>query len=432
MAARSTWGRAGVVTLYRRANGPTVFKPRSGDGRPEVAGIEFDTASVVRGSSGILLALVAVGIALLLPRVRRDRRLLALGLMTLCAGWGAGIGVINFGGRSDPARAGAIELGGLAGMLVACVGAALALAASLPSHRARILLAIPLAWAGVTIPTVLATDPVVYAALLASPTAAPLEYQWYVAANRAAFALVLALATSLAWGPDDRAHRLVALSLPLWGALVVGEFAVPYASLPGGLASAALGVAALVVHALAWVARSRAVALTPLALATLGVVEFGLFGQQTEVVGIVRIAAAALLALAVVRHGLLGTTLVGRNARRGSVAIVAVATLFAVAQVALPFVSGPVGLAMGGVVATGLAFAGPALQRLLDPSPAPRAPEIDERERSFRAAVRMALKDGHVTREEERQLVVLADHLGIRPARAFELRDEEERARGTR
>lgn len=148
--------------------------------------------------------------------------------------------------------------------------------------------------------------------------------------------------------------------------------------------------------------------------------------------GIVRTIGAALLAVAIVRYGLLDVELPHFARKRGALGAGALAALLIVAQIAQNFFEAKYGLLMGGVVAGAFLFAASPLQRALESRSGDRrvvASQSDERERSFRIAVRMALKDDQITREEERDLVVLADHLGIRPARAYALRDEEERAR---
>jgi hypothetical protein len=87
----------------------------------------------------------------------------------------------------------------------------------------------------------------------------------------------------------------------------------------------------------------------------------------------------------------------------------------------------------GGIVAGTFLFAANPIQKRIEGMGEGKSrrsrPAGAGAEESYRAALRFALKDKRLTKEEERSLLVLAHDLGIAPARAFELRDELEGAK---
>lgn len=150
--------------------------------------------------------------------------------------------------------------------------------------------------------------------------------------------------------------------------------------------------------------------------------------------GIARTIACALFALALIRDGLLGADVHELAKRRGSLAVAGLAAFLIVAQVAQNFVASEYGLLLGGVIAGVLVIAARPLERALDGrTPAARAKSTAERERSFRAAARRFYRvDGGLTHEEERELMLIGEQLGLSVARIYEVRDEVEKESRTR
>lgn len=152
---------------------------------------------------------------------------------------------------------------------------------------------------------------------------------------------------------------------------------------------------------------------------------FGIFG-------IMRTVGAACLAIAVAKYNLLGVPLPRFAVKRGVLATAALAALFVVAQVAQNFFAAQYGLLMGGVVAGAVVFAASPIQRAMErasdrKSPATAAPTAApaaRRERTYRNALRIALRDRKLTAQEEAHLFELAEDLGIGAGRAFQIKSE--------
>lgn len=187
---------------------------------------------------------------------------------------------------------------------------------------------------------------------------------------------------------------------------------------------------------------SRLARNTALAIAAAGLLGAGVTAlvgsegaSQLGVPGALRTACWAILATAILRHGLAGRELPRLAVARGPLAAAALASLFIVAQIAQQFFAAEYGLLMGGLVAGALLFAANpiqrAVERLADHAPTslrPAAPHAHaEREDAYRQAVRLALRDRVLTRQEERHLLRLAYHLGVPTPRAMEIHDEVER-----
>lgn len=168
------------------------------------------------------------------------------------------------------------------------------------------------------------------------------------------------------------------------------------------------------------------------------------FNDRGPLPGVTRFGAIAALSYCVFRLDLLGTNFQALTARRGTLGTIALAALFIVAQVGQNLFAAQYGLLMGGVVAGALLFAASPLQRAIEGRSRARgaqaAPLLDERddvarrEDVYRKALRLALRDRRVTREEETHLHELAQELSIPGARAHQLlseieRESEERAR---
>jgi hypothetical protein len=152
--------------------------------------------------------------------------------------------------------------------------------------------------------------------------------------------------------------------------------------------------------------------------------------EAIGVFGIIRTVGAVLLVLAVVKHDVLGVPLPRLVVRRGVLAGSALAVLFVVAQVAQNFFSARYGLLMGGVLAGGFVFAASPIQRAIErysDRPKPDAAISGSSAAGYKAALRAAMRDGTLTRREERHLAEVAMALGISAVQALDLRDEVER-----
>ncbi|HLE97100.1 MAG TPA: hypothetical protein VI997_07005 [Candidatus Thermoplasmatota archaeon] len=167
--------------------------------------------------------------------------------------------------------------------------------------------------------------------------------------------------------------------------------------------------------------------------------------------GVARIVTVLLLAYAILRHQLLGIDVKVRFAiSKSTVAAVFIAVFFVASELAQEFFAGQAGSRYVGVVAAGaLVFALAPLQRAADhlaeraipvaaavpaDAAAPPVPGTrDARRREvYAAAVRAALADHTLTREEERMLAHLAEELGLGAGEAADIRhacEDEKRAR---
>lgn len=153
--------------------------------------------------------------------------------------------------------------------------------------------------------------------------------------------------------------------------------------------------------------------------------------------GVTRLVGIAILAYAVFRLDLLGTGFAPRTVHRGTLATVALAALFIVAQIAQNFLAAQYGLLMGAVVAGSFLYAAQPIQRAIERTREPRAQTFATSptvrgEESYRKALRLALRDRQLTREEETHLHELARDLGIDGPRAHALLAEAEAARRKR
>lgn len=151
--------------------------------------------------------------------------------------------------------------------------------------------------------------------------------------------------------------------------------------------------------------------------------DYGIFG-------IIRSVGTVLLVLAIARHDILQVPLPRLVVRRGALAGGALAVLFIVAQVAQNFFSAEYGLLTGGVIAGTFLFAASPVQRAIERSsghPKPHAAALGSAASGYKAALRAAMRDGTLTRREERHLAEVAMALGISAVQALDLRDEVER-----
>lgn len=161
------------------------------------------------------------------------------------------------------------------------------------------------------------------------------------------------------------------------------------------------------------------------------------------IVGVERSTYAFLFAYGIARLGLLGHEIKLRTARRGTVAMAALASLFVVAQIAQEFLSAQYGLLMGGIVAGALLFVANPVQRAMErvvggrdaatpPGAEATRDDATAREDAYRDALRFALRDDTLTREEELRLHGIAEHMGITGRRAHALLMEIETERRAR
>ena len=127
-------------------------------------------------------------------------------------------------------------------------------------------------------------------------------------------------------------------------------------------------------------------------------------------------------------HGIpLGASTRPSRDRRAALLTGFLVVLLIVAETAQNFLA-QYGLVMGGLVAGALLVAARPIERALEGRREARAPQPDAaKEDAFREAVRMALRDRVITREEELHLHRVAQHMGIPTGRAHELLIEVER-----
>lgn len=157
------------------------------------------------------------------------------------------------------------------------------------------------------------------------------------------------------------------------------------------------------------------------------------FANEVDAIGpygILRTAGAVLLVLAVVKYDLLGVPLPRLVVRRGVLANGALAVLFIGAQIAQNFFSAQYSLLTGGVLAGAFLFAASPIQRAIERATDRQKANHAATESAiagYKAALRAAMRDGTLTRREERHLAEVALALGITPVQALDLRDDVER-----
>lgn len=132
--------------------------------------------------------------------------------------------------------------------------------------------------------------------------------------------------------------------------------------------------------------------------------------------GMCRLAAGGILAYAIFAKGILEVPLSSLTRKLAVPASIFVLVLFAAAQLLQDIIGGGTGLAVGGVVALVSIVAGPRLDPLLR-----HGKRRAKAEESYRGALRLAMRDRKLTRDEEVDLHRLAEELGIGAGRAHEL-----------
>lgn len=150
------------------------------------------------------------------------------------------------------------------------------------------------------------------------------------------------------------------------------------------------------------------------------------FHDAFGALGIARLVGWLGLAYAITKLNLLDIPLPHVAIRRGVPSAVALALLFIVAQIAQNFFAAEYGLLLGSIVAGYFLFAATPIQRAIERAGRPRgdvapAQNVVANEDAFRRALRVALRDKVLTREEEIDLHHLAAQLGIPAGRAHEL-----------
>jgi hypothetical protein len=256
--------------------------------------------------------------------------------------------------------------------------------------------------------------------------------------------LLAAAAQAPSGEPDLRRYKgrvLLGLSAGLFAANIVmttGVSPAPAQEWHGALRDGAGFLLGVLVALTAWIVlRHRpAGAETFARRAFVAIVLVGVAGclqgafPETEAIGlfgILRTVGAVLLVVAVVKYEVLGVPLPRLVVRRGVLAGGALAVLFIVAQVAQNFFSAKYGLLMGGVLAGGFVFAASPIQRAIERSSDGKPHAGADAAAGYRAALRAAMRDGVLTRREERHLAEVAMALGVSPVQALDLRDEVER-----
>lgn len=149
--------------------------------------------------------------------------------------------------------------------------------------------------------------------------------------------------------------------------------------------------------------------------------------------GATRTAGVVILAYAIVRHQLLGIDVKLRwTISRGTIGASFVAVFFVVSEGAQALLGASQGPVVGVLAAGALVFALAPLQRVAERIAHAAVPVAggapSDAESAYRAAVRIALRDGVLTQEEERALLRLAEHAGISATRALAIHEEMERA----
>lgn len=230
-------------------------------------------------------------------------------------------------------------------------------------------------------------------------------------------------------------RALVAAGIGLGVAVPAGGFLLRLGDVAyGGLLAAAF-FAAIVV---AWLAHSRGedghvarnVALVLPAAMLVGML-FQAWGQPGPANGVARGASVVILGYAILKHQLLGIDVRVRWAiKRSTLAAIFVVVFFVVTEAAQVYFDerGPYfGIAAAGA----LLFALAPLQRVAERVATAAVPLVDD-ERSanvYRHALRAAMRDGSLSRDEERHLAALADELGLPAREALRLREEVEAER---
>lgn len=272
----------------------------------------------------------------------------------------------------------------------------------------------------------------------------------FVAAN-AAFAVIFAASAlfGVRFARSTNALERQQYALMAAGLLVYGTASTYYslaAALPSIRPSEIVRASVVLASLAAWLAAtrggesSRPARLVIAVIVVAGLAAFvletalprGFPVDDTGFFGAVRLVSIGIFAYAIVRHSILGLDVrVNWTLKRGTVAAVFVGAFFVASQVAENFFSQTSGPVVGGLAAGLLLFAIAPIQRVAERLANRAVPVATEaapsgREAAFRAAVRLALKGGRLTREDDLDLMRVADELGLSARRALELKHEME------
>ncbi len=406
----------------------------------------LDAATLIRAASGVVF--LGVGLILAWVTRRSAERVANLGMATVCVGLGTANVAINIA-IVDASTAFIGAFVGAACWVVGTAGAVVYLAS--PSVRGRLrpwdgIAAAPLLL-GVSSMLVPGNGTLLFAAVgvrLPNLEAVDSALRAYSTASFAfAGAVVLiAISSARAAGGSSskraaRGHALLTVGLLFISVFLSGALSIISIKFPALVLLAAGHLGLTLMAVIAWIPRGRWTAWSLLAIVLLGEVT-SVAGSYLLAVGILRIVAAALVVVAMLRYGLAGADVHLPTARRGTLAAVALAALFIVAQIAQNFLSAEYGLIMGGIVAGVFLFAASPIQRAMErvgerrregAAITVRPADADARENAYREAVRLALRDRVLTREEDRHILRLAHHLGISSPRAMEIQDEVQKER---
>lgn len=399
--------------------------------------VDTSATALVRAGSGLLFSLVGVAI-LALARGRRAN----VGLGLWAFGGGVTTVAYNLFFRDAATASFGLLLAGVS-YAVATGGAAYYLVASHPLRRLAAASLFGLAFAAsLVMPVQMLLPPTPSGSAGLRAVAGVLG-----AASGTVIAIAVVALASAARASEEaserRRHALLAVVLGVHWSFTSG------AALVGPIPFERAGMVFLLGAPAAWLwAATRAG--RPAVLAAWALLAGGLLGMVDDVEfggstifgaglgsALLLTATAGLLVYGVVRLRLLGHDLAVPTARRGSLAAAVLVAFFIVAQIAQEFLSDSMGVVLGGIAAGALLFAAVPLQRAAERlAGGERGVAIAARTSghpsadAYRDALRLALHDGAMTREEERHLASLADRLGVSYAEALRLRHEVETETG--
>lgn len=413
---------------------------------------EATAADVIRGSSGILY--VALGLYLLVPRGRTSA---ARALGGWCVNFGIGFVIANLLFASGRFEAWPVLL--LAASYLLFLPLAGWLALRLPAARIAERFAFVATAVMVILVLILGsvfTAQAGDAGLRTLGLNATSTTRAVIAANPAFNGILLAIPTLCAMrygvtGNEDRSRRraLVFLSLAIapYIAYCAGSDLLATSNSQAhsfvSFRDAAMGLAGVLAMSLAWLwalrrrpGREAVVAmLVPLAFALLGLAMIAAFDERPFAwgdVGFVRMLGWLCIVWLVLKENAVGLDLSVAKGRRAGLATSALAILFIVAQVVQNFLSAEYGLLSGGIIAGVVLFAASPVQKAIERAtdrkdarevPATAASDDVRRRREdlYVGALRLAMRDRTLTRDEEVHLHRLAEELGIGAGRAHEL-----------
>lgn len=416
---------------------------------------DIPTSALVNGASGILLIALGLFVATLRPRRPGN-----LGLVATTAGSGLGFLLNNIGlvqERSSPAQV-TLALLAIPCFTIAAFGI-LNLTRHFPSPLGRTERGVAIAAGTVAfvhillgswIPLIMGENGYIFKHI---PIANALTFAGgsLFAGTLVGAAVLYGLRFRGADGQNDaRAFALLSVSLAMYPLAIASENLRTLANPdPGTVFTPTLIAADVVVLGgpallvVLWLVNTRGPhgGLARNAAWALLAVAFvcALPGVGDAAVGIARFVGVVILAFGILRGQLPGLDVKVRFAlSKSTVAGVFVAVFFVASEVAQNFFGQTFGSAFAGIAAAGiLVFAVSPLQRaaerlaakavpVIASEPPPLARPSSRAEMAYKAALRAAMRDGTVTRREEKHLAEVARALGIDPVDAHEWRDQVE------